>query len=36
MTCLSSQEISWPKGGGLEVTKQIGGLHEAQPVVHVS
>nr|POF11697.1 hypothetical protein CFP56_73698 [Quercus suber] len=32
------REISWPKdfSGGPEVTKQKGGLDEAQPVVHVS
>ena len=37
-TYLSSQEISYPKdfSGGPEVTKQKGGLHEAQPMVHVS
>ena len=37
MTCLGAKEISWPKDltGGPEVTKQTGGLDEAQPVVQV-
>ena len=37
MTCLGAKEISWPKdlSGGPEVTKQIGGLDEAQPVVQM-
>ena len=37
VTCLGAKEISWPKdlSGGLEVTKQTGGLVEAQLVVQV-
>ena len=37
VTCLSVEEISWLKDlcVGPEVTKQSGGLDEAQPVVHV-
>ena len=37
VTCLGAKEISWPKdlSGGPEVTKQTGGLDEAQPVVQV-
>lgn len=37
MTCLGVEEISWPKNLSVrpEVTKQTGGLDEAQPAVQV-